>query len=304
MPREADTTRVEDAELAYSDGQFDLALELCCAVLKRDPDDVDALQLLADVLLDLHEFEAAEEVFRDLLRIRPDLPAGLCGMGVALFELCRFDEARRALESAIELDPRSAESRMYLGYFHERRGEVDKAMACFQRAVDLAPEHYQLPAPLTDEEMRAAANRAINDLPASLREYLSSAQWTIESLPSTALLRRVVPPLSPLVLCLFLGLARPPDRSGHPLDHKPRAIALYRSNFSKMVNDEIALHQSVRNAVLAEMEMFLELSAEEVEELGLHALYASGTPVAAADPASALLSEFAIAPIPPDRTLH
>ena len=304
MPDGADPTTFEDAELAYSAGELDLALVLCAQVLRRDPDDVDTLRLLAETFLDLHEFEAAEEVFRDLLRLRPELPAGFCGLGVALFELCRFDDARRALESAIELDPRTAESRMYLGYFHERRGEAERTMSCFQRAVDLAPDHYQLPAVLTDEDMRAAANHAITGLPSQLREFLSSAQWTIESLPSTALLTRVEPPLSPLTLCLFLGPARHPDRGGDPLAHTPHAIALYRSNFCKVINDDIDLRQSVRNAVLAEMEMFLELSPDEVDALGLHGLYELGDALTEDAPASSELSAFAIAPIPPDRTLH
>ena len=304
MPDGGDPTTFEDAELAYSAGQLDLVLDLCVEVLRRDPDDVDTLRLLADTFLDLHEFEAAEEVFRDLLRLRPELPAGFCGLGVALFELCCFDDARRALESAIELDPRIAESRMYLGYFHERRGEAEQALACFQRAVDLAPDHYQLPIPLTDGDMRSAASHAICDLPTPLREFLSSAQWTIESLPSTALLTRALPPLSPLTLCLFLGPARHPGHGEDPLTHTPRAIALYRSNFCKLINDDIDLRQSVRNAVLAEMEMFLELSADEVDELGLHALYATGQQLAGGDPASDAFSEFAIAPIPPGRTLH
>jgi len=303
MAERTEPTTIEDAELAYSGGQLDLALLLCADVLRVRPDDTDALRLLADTFLDLHDFEAAEEVFRDLLRLQPDLPEGHCGLGVALFELCQFDEARRSLESAVDLDPRNPEGRMYLAYFHERRGEDDKARAYFQRAVDLAPDHYQLPVPLTDSDVRAAANHAIHELPPRLREYLSSAQWTIESLPSTALLTRIVPPLSPLILCLFLGPTRHPNRRGRPLDHKPRAIALYRSNFGKVVNDEVGLRQSVRNAVLAEMEMFLDLDADEVEELGLHALYASSGSVAGWD-ASAILSEFDIATIPPDRTLH
>ena len=114
---------IEDAELAFEAGLLEQVLEVCEGLLEADPDDVDALYLLGEAMLELEEFEAAHEIFADLLTLEPDAGGAYNGLGVALFELCRFEEARDALSQATELDPRLAEARLYLGYFHERRGE-------------------------------------------------------------------------------------------------------------------------------------------------------------------------------------
>jgi tetratricopeptide (TPR) repeat protein len=295
---------LEDAEEAFASGLLDDALAICEVLVEQDPGDVAALYLMAEAMLDLDEFEGAEEVFRDVLRFEPDSAGCYTGLGVALFEQCRFDEARRALETANDLDPRIGESRMYLGYFHERRGEFDKALECYESAVELAPDRFVIPQTLTDEQLQATAREVVTKLPTPLQDYLSATSWTVDFLPPTSLLTRNRPPLSPLTLCLFLGPVRDPLRVEQPLSHAPIGVALFRANFEKSLHEGVVLADVVRNALLAEVELFLNLSREEVADLGLESLYrgphwATGEP--AIDPA---FDAFAEEPIPPDRTLH
>ena len=299
-----DRWTADDAEAAYSLGQFDRALDICTWLLERNPEDAEVLFTMAEAMLDMQEFEGAEEIYCDFIRLRPDSAAGYNGLGVAQFELCRFDQARRALETASELDKRIAECRMFMGYFHERRGEFDRARECFERAVDLAPDQYQVPAPLTDEELGTVADRVVKEMPRKLRDYLSASPWAIEALPPTSLLTRHMPPLSPMTLLLFLGPARDATRTRDPLAHQPAGIALYRANFAKTVSDDMDLRQAVLGSLLTEMELFLDLSPEEVEQLGLDRIFASHRANREAGISDALLAEFRNATIPPGRTLH
>lgn len=303
MPDPANST-IEDAEEAFASGLLDDALAICEALVERDPDDAAALYLMAEAMLDLDEFEGAEELFRDVLRFEHDSAGCYTGLGVALFEMCRFDEARRALETANDLDPRIGESRMYLGYFHERRGEFDKALECFESAVELAPDRYVIPQTLTDEQLQDTAREVVTQLPAPLREYLAATPWTVDFLPPTALLTRNRPPLSPLTLCLFLGPVRDPMRVEQPLSHAPLGVSLFRANFEKSLHEGVLLADVVRNALLAEVELFLNLSRDEVADLGLDSLY-TGPLWATGEPAmDAARDAFEAEPIPPDRTLH
>lgn len=295
---------LEDAEESYAAGQIDQALAICEILVERDPDDVPALFLMAEALLDLDEFEGAQELYRDVLRLEPDSAGCYTGLGVALFELCHFDEARRALETANELDPRIGESRMYLGYFHERRGEFDRAQECFDRAVELAPDRYQLPQPLTDEELQETARDVIAGLPAPLQAYLGSTSWNVDYLPPTSLLTRNQPPLSPMTLCLLLGPVRDPQRTADPLAHPPQGVALFRANFEKSLREGVVLADVVRNALLAEIELFLTLSREEAAAMGLDDLYRGPEWTTQPPAMDAALEAFAAEPIPPDRTLH
>lgn len=295
---------VEDAEEAFAAGQLDEALAICEVLVEQNPDDVAALYLMAEAMLDLDEFEGAEEVFRDVMRFEPDSAGCYTGLGVALFELCRFDEARRALETANDLDPRIGESRMYLGYFHERRGEFDKALQCYESAVELAPDRFVIPQTLTDELLQETAREVVTQLPAPLQEYLSATSWTVDFLPPTSLLTRNRPPLSPLTLCLFVGPVRDPNQVEKPLTHAPLGVALFRANFEKSLHEGVVLADVVRNALLAEVELFLNLSREEVEALGLEALYRGPHWLSQTPAVDAAFDAFAAEPIPPNRTLH
>ncbi len=262
----------EDAEDAYAEGDLERALEVCEALLEANPEEPDALYLMGEVMLELEEFEAAEEIFRDALGLEPESGALYNGLGVALFELCRFDEARKALETALDLDPRLAESRMYLGFFHERRGEFDRAQEQFQHAVSLDSEHFQLPTEISLEQLQAAIEDVIDRLPDALRGYLSGVPWSVEDVPPTATLRSRVPPLSPLLSCLIPGTPRDPVQTPMPLEHAPVEIVLFRRNLARSLQTAGELPTALLHALLFELEGYLELDDAEVEALGIRAL--------------------------------
>jgi len=156
---------IADAEDAYAEADLERTLEICELLLERNPDDADALYLMGEAMLELEEYEAAEEIFRDALGLEPEAGGLYNGLGVALFEQCRFDGARKALETALELDPRIAEARMYLGFFHERRGEAEQAEEQYRQAEGLDPEHFQMPAPLTIEQVQQSVELVIDRMP-------------------------------------------------------------------------------------------------------------------------------------------
>jgi len=298
---------IDDAEEAFADGQLEDALVICECVVEVDPTHAGALAMMGECLLDLQEFEGAAEVFADLLGLDESMPSAWNGLGVALFELSDFDGARRALETAIDLDPRIAESRMVLGYLHERRGAQVDARNCFERAVELAPDHFHLPTDISAQELRTTVREVIRALPGSLSRVLMAVDWIVEDLPSTTLLRSVHGPISPMTLCLFSGPPRDSQRTPEPLEHPPQALLLFRQNFAKTVFDERGLAEVVQYALLSEAEHFWALSREEVEALGLDGLLPNSPHCGAcraAETTDPLLEAFANEPIPPNRTLH
>lgn len=52
------------------------------------------------------------------------------------------DDAAREFTAALERDPDFAEAHFNLGIIETRRGESERALACFERATDLAPERF------------------------------------------------------------------------------------------------------------------------------------------------------------------
>lgn len=51
----------------------------------------------------------------------------------------RWDDAQRELERALEINPGHADSLEVLGVVHERRGDLDAAIAITQRLIEVAP---------------------------------------------------------------------------------------------------------------------------------------------------------------------
>ncbi len=278
------TETIEDAEHAYETGDLDRALEICELIIERDPDDVDALYLMGEAMLEMEEFEAAEEIFRDALRLDPESGGIHNGLGVALFELCRFDEAREALTTALELNPQLAESAIYLAYFHERRGERERAARFYRRAQEIDPEHFHAPIEVTAEVLSDVVEHVLPRLPDAVRAYVRAVPWTIEPLPTTAMLTATRPALSPLTLCLFTGPERDPTETVEPLDHLPREILVFASNFAKTVDRADDLPGVVLRAIVEELSHFLALDAAETEALGLERVLRQLDEAAAAAP--------------------
>ena len=75
------------------------------AICSRREQDAAAVQLVAAVaLLNAQEAEAAEAAFRAVLAVEPDWAPALEGLGRALYDQHRFDEAEAIFEQATEYD--------------------------------------------------------------------------------------------------------------------------------------------------------------------------------------------------------
>lgn len=62
-------------------------------------------------------------------------------VGHAYRELNRADEAERAYDRALYLDPRCIEAMTSKGIVHRIRGEYDQAMACYEGAIAIEPTY-------------------------------------------------------------------------------------------------------------------------------------------------------------------
>ena len=62
------------------------------------------------------------------------------GLGVALHGLARSDEARRSLERSLEIEPRLTPAAALLGQIVYASGDVEGAVAVYERALARGPE--------------------------------------------------------------------------------------------------------------------------------------------------------------------
>lgn len=262
MPSPTEEFSFEDAEEAFDEGDFELAIDICHALIEQDPADVDALALLGDSLMQLDEFEAAEEVYRDAVEMAPESPVLMAGHGVTLFELGRFEEARAELDRAVAMDGEVGGAPFYLGLLAERAGRHDVADGHFRRANSIDPEQFPLPVDWSDADVREAVGPAMEQIPEPARPFAADAGLAIEDLPSQDLLASFSPPLSPLILCLFEG-GDAPDVA------RPRVVRVFRRNLGKVARDKDELAQEIARAFMYEIVRFYEMDDETARRLGI-----------------------------------
>jgi Flp pilus assembly protein TadD len=199
---------------------------------------------------------------------RPQDPDAAYERGVALYELCRFDDAQKAFERALALAPNDAWTIHQLGLLAERRGDARKAEELLSRARTLAPDEFRADLPIDAAAFQAEVDAAIRALPDRERRALELAPLEISDLPDDEDLLAVDPPLSPTILGLFRGPAEdePCTAADGP---RCRSIVFYRKNLIRFAHDRGELRDQVRVTLLHELGHLHGESEDELRDRGL-----------------------------------
>ncbi len=124
------------------------AVEQCRSMLELVPQFRKGHVVLADLLEQTGQFEAAREHYKEALRLKPDDPAAAYGMGVLSSKADRLEEAVQWYRRAIATDSGHMGANLNLGEVLSRLGRSDEAIEVYRQAVDVLPEsvdlHYNL----------------------------------------------------------------------------------------------------------------------------------------------------------------
>lgn len=196
--------------------------------------------------------DALERADWVLERHRGDAEA-LYERAVALFELCRFDEAKGAFTRLLGDRERAPFSHHHLGLIAEREGRQREADEHFAKASSLDAESFPPPVPMPPAEFREALAAAVASLPEDMRRDLAGVPVSAEELPSLEDLTADEPPLSPTILGLFRGppLGEPCADGG--VGGACRAIVVYRKNLARAATSREGLLEQLRVTLLHEL---------------------------------------------------
>ena len=132
-------------------------------VLQKDPSQVYALLARAQVAVSDNRLADADRGIADMLGKNPNLPEAHAMKGVILLLQKRPDDARLALRRALDLQPRYATPRLYLGMIARAKGEYAGAAAEYKALTQAAPG---LPAGYLGE---AEAQMMLRNVPEAFR---------------------------------------------------------------------------------------------------------------------------------------
>jgi predicted TPR repeat methyltransferase len=151
----------EQALEFHESGRLQEAEQLCREILRRQPDDGDAMHMLGIMALQKGQHEAAADLIGQAITLMPTDPDAHCNLGTALQSMGKPHEAIAAYRQAIALDPDLLRAQSNLGILLAQTGLADQAIPAFQRAVAIDPNfmfaHYNLGNALLEKgEMDAA----------------------------------------------------------------------------------------------------------------------------------------------------
>jgi Flp pilus assembly protein TadD/predicted Zn-dependent protease with MMP-like domain len=253
-------------ELAAAYSERGLAL----AKLQHEEQMATAFALLSAMAFnDLGDSQRAFERAEQALQGDPSNGDARYERAMALFELCRFSEARRAFNALLNDPDHQAHANHQLGLLLEREGKFRLAEKHFAVARQLAPEDFPEVALPSPEAFRSELTKALAELPADMRRDLAGIPVTAEDIPADTDLLSTEPPLSPTILGLFRGPPLGEACTVNP-DEPCRSVALYRRNLARTVRNKDELFRQIKLTLLHEIghlrgEDDLELAARGLE---------------------------------------
>lgn len=85
------------------------------------------------------EYDAAIELYRQLLQAEPALAEALWGLGLSLMNTGEFDEAAESLEAAVAAEPENGLYLVDVGKHYTMLGMYDEAKPFFDKIIELDP---------------------------------------------------------------------------------------------------------------------------------------------------------------------
>jgi tetratricopeptide (TPR) repeat protein len=96
---------LQDAAKQLSAGKLDQAEQDLQTVLRSNPQDYRALDLLGVVRVLQHQEAKAEELFEQVVKAQPDFAPGHAHLGLLYLHMGRAQDALPELQQALQLDP-------------------------------------------------------------------------------------------------------------------------------------------------------------------------------------------------------
>lgn len=125
---------------AEEDGNLELAVDYCHAILARDGARPDIDFQLGELLYRSGELVAARERFYSAIESDPDFVEARMGLGCVLQETSQIDLALAAFRGAIDLHEDYSEAHYHLASLLDELGEENEAEEHWRRFLELAPE--------------------------------------------------------------------------------------------------------------------------------------------------------------------
>lgn len=118
-------------------------IQRCYDLIRENPSNVDARELLVRSLFYLHRFDEAEKEFHELTKVAPERPTAYWVMGNILSKRKRYSEGEQMFRKALELDAHYVPAYVDLGCNLIDQNRVEEGEAEIRKGLVLQPGYWR-----------------------------------------------------------------------------------------------------------------------------------------------------------------
>jgi len=145
---------MELADLFRGERKFDLAVETIRRAVEHSQGDLQAREMLLEMLLEMGRFDEAIEESKTLLKLSPKSLSARDVLSIAYIQKDMVERALQVTNEMITLDPSSAANHFKKALLFQQKGDIGNAINEFSRVLEMEP----------DDEMAEGAQQAIEAL--------------------------------------------------------------------------------------------------------------------------------------------
>jgi len=165
------TLLMDEALLAYQEGNKKAATELCREIIRQKPENYEALHLMGAIAHSNGNQSESIDYFSQVLQLQPDYVEAHMNLGLVLKQQGKLTEAIGHYQQALALKPEDAVLHFSLGKGMVEAGQIPEAIGHYRQAIGLQPDyaeaHYNL----------GMALLLSGDLPKGFAEYEWRWRW-------------------------------------------------------------------------------------------------------------------------------
>lgn len=215
------SSEIERAAVFERGGEPGKAEDIYRQILRKDPEHVEAMRLLAVVATNHRRFRDAEVFLSRATSLAPDYARAWLDISHVYSELEKHQEAVESAAKVVALTPQITDSHIALANALGRSGQQEKAIAAYEAALDVAPSHpgalsglaHQLKTIGRQDEAIEVHRRNLTANPGNTEAYwnmanMKTVRFTDEDLADMEALRRAddLDDLAEQQLCNAMGL--------------------------------------------------------------------------------------------------
>jgi len=127
------------AEQHLKDGRLEQAQAICAKVLKKEPDNIDAIFLLGSVYLNQKNYSESKRLLEQVLSPYPDHLGANNNLGVVFLEQKDLAAAEKCFKKVVELDPCHVNALVNLGNIYSERKQWESAETLYKKVLAIDP---------------------------------------------------------------------------------------------------------------------------------------------------------------------